>query len=151
VTHTGDPQAQVARLVELFEHLTRGDVVRLPDYYAADVRFADPFNDVRGVDAVQRIFEHMFDTLDDPRFAVRAVLGSGDQCFLTWDMHFRLRRDGAPWTLHGASHLMFDANGRIVLHRDYWDAAGELYERLPVLGTLMRWLKRRLRAAPGGP
>ena len=35
---------------------------------------------------------------------------------------------------------------RITLHRDYWDAAEELYEKLPLLGTLMRWLKRRARS-----
>jgi hypothetical protein len=29
------------------------------------------------------------------------------------------------------------------MHRDYWDAAEELYEKLPVLGGLMRWLKTR--------
>ena len=43
----------------------------------------------------------------------------------------------------GASQLVFDAQGRVVLHRDYWDAAEELYEKLPVVGSLMRWLKRR--------
>jgi hypothetical protein len=31
----------------------------------------------------------------------------------------------------------------ITLHRDYWDAAEELYEKLPVLGGLMRWLKKQ--------
>ena len=39
------------------------------------------------------------------------------------------------------------ADGRIARHRDYWDAAGELYEKLPLLGTLMRWLRRRIAAA----
>jgi hypothetical protein len=29
------------------------------------------------------------------------------------------------------------------VHRDYWDAAEELYEKLPVVGSLMRWLKRQ--------
>jgi hypothetical protein len=28
------------------------------------------------------------------------------------------------------------------VHRDYWDAAEELYEKLPLLGSLMRWWKR---------
>ena len=42
---------------------------------------------------------------------------------------------------------MLADDGRITLHRDYWDAAEELYEKLPVIGTLMRWLRRRL-AAP---
>jgi hypothetical protein len=40
-------------------------------------------------------------------------------------------------------HLRFAPDGRIAMHRDYWDAAEELYEKLPLLGGLMRWLKRR--------
>jgi hypothetical protein len=29
-------------------------------------------------------------------------------------------------------------------HRDYWDAAEELYEKLPVIGVLMRAMRSRL-------
>jgi hypothetical protein len=43
----------------------------------------------------------------------------------------------------GASHLVFDAASKVQIHRDYWDAAEELYEKLPWVGSLMRWLKRR--------
>jgi hypothetical protein len=32
----------------------------------------------------------------------------------------------------------------VYLHRDYFDAGALLYEHLPVLGTLIGWLKRRL-------
>ena len=45
--------------------------------------------------------------------------------------------------IDGASVLHFDATGRVDRHRDYWDAAEELYEKLPAVGALMRWLKRR--------
>jgi steroid Delta-isomerase len=45
--------------------------------------------------------------------------------------------------IHGAGHIRFAADGRVVYHRDYWDAAEDLYEKLPVLGILMRWLKRQ--------
>jgi hypothetical protein len=31
----------------------------------------------------------------------------------------------------------------VTYHRDYWAVAEELYEKLPVVGVLMRWLKRR--------
>jgi ketosteroid isomerase-like protein len=139
-----DPRA--ARIVALFEALTPADVARLAHFYAPEVRFKDPFNEVQGVPAVQRVFAHMFETLDEPRFIVRDVLVQGDQCFLTWDFLFRFRRfRGDLQTVRGGSHLHFDAQGRILLHRDYWDAAEELYEKLPLLGTLMRWLKRRAR------
>ena len=45
--------------------------------------------------------------------------------------------------MRGASHLRFAPDGRVADHRDYWDAAEELYEKLPVVGGVMRWLKRR--------
>lgn len=47
--------------------------------------------------------------------------------------------------IRGATHIRFAADGRVEFHRDYWDAAEELYEKLPVLGTLMRGLKRMAR------
>jgi steroid Delta-isomerase len=45
--------------------------------------------------------------------------------------------------MRGCSHLKLSADGRIADHRDYWDAAEELYEKLPGVGALMRWFKRR--------
>jgi hypothetical protein len=41
--------------------------------------------------------------------------------------------------------VRFDAAGQVALHRDYWDAAEELYEKIPVLGIMMRALKRAAR------
>ena len=135
---------RAARLVDFFESLSAADVARLPLFYAADVRFKDPFNDVQGVAAVQRVFAHMFVALDEPRFIVRDIVVQGDQCFLSWDFVFRFRRFArGEQVVRGGSHLHFDAQGRVVRHRDYWDAAEELYEKLPGLGALMRWLRRR--------
>jgi ketosteroid isomerase-like protein len=136
--------ARIARIVDLFEQFTPADVARLGDFYAVDARFKDPFNDVHGVAQVQRIFSHMFDALDEPRFVVHDILVQGDQCFLSWDFVFRFRRFSRELqTVHGSSHLMLGADGRIAAHRDYWDAAEELYEKLPLIGALMRWLRRR--------
>lgn len=143
VTVTGhDP---VARVVEVFEHLTPESIQQLGRIYSLQVWFKDPFNDVRGLPQVQRIFSHMFVALDQPRFVVTDVIAVGGQCFLTWNFEFRLKRfDRATLqTIRGSSHLKFTAGGLIEFHRDYWDAAEELYEKLPLLGGLMRWLKRR--------
>jgi steroid Delta-isomerase len=140
--HCEDPR--VARIVTLFETLMPADTARLHEVYAVDVRFKDPFNDVQGIAAVQQVFSHMFVALDEPRFVVRDIIVQGDACFLTWDFIFRFKRFSRELqTIRGGSHLVLDAQGRISLHRDYWDAAEELYEKLPVVGGLMRWLKRR--------
>ena len=146
LTRHADPR--VRAVVSLFESLSPADLPALRGVYAADARFKDPFNDVQGLPAIARIFDHMFGQLDDPRFTVRDVVADGDALFLTWDFDFRRRQSGqsagaGSLQIHGASHLRFDAGGRVAMHRDYWDAAEELYEKLPGIGILMRWLKRR--------
>lgn len=135
----------VQRLVQFFEQLQPQDLARIPELYAPDAQFKDPFNEVQGVPAIQRVFAHMFDALDAPHFTVTGRLEQAQQCFLSWDFHFRFKRfDTHSWqTVRGGTHLHFDAQGLVTLHRDYWDAAEELYEKLPLLGGLMRWLKRR--------
>ena len=137
-----DPRAAIA--IEFFESLTAADVAAMGRLYTDDARFKDPFNEVRGLAPVQRIFAHMFTTLDAPRFVVLTALVEGDQGFLTWDFLFRMKGQALERRIHGSSHLRFAPDGRIADHRDYWDAAEEFYEKLPLLGSLLRWIKRRL-------
>ncbi|WP_294769330.1 nuclear transport factor 2 family protein [uncultured Rhodoferax sp.] len=135
----------VTRIVRFFETLTPASLADIAQVYAPDARFKDPFNDVRGHAAITGIFAHMFDTLEAPRFIVRERIVQGSQCFLAWEFHFRFRRfqQGQTQVIRGGSHLVLDATGHVTLHRDYWDAAEELYEKLPLVGGLMRWLKKR--------
>ena len=134
-----DPQA----LIDWFEHLSPATVDRVPDFYAADAEFKDPFNEVRGTDAIAHIFRHMFAQVDEPRFVIGSRFGGEDGVMLLWDFHFRTRgRRPQAICVRGASHLRFDAAGKVVLHRDYWDAAEELYAKLPLIGPPMRLLRR---------
>jgi limonene-1,2-epoxide hydrolase len=137
----------VARLIDFFEQMQPADLARLEAVYTAEAHFKDPFNDVRGPAAIRAIFEHMYATLEAPRFVIHDVLVQDTQCFLNWDFVFRVRSwPRQELTIRGASHLKLAADGRIAEHRDYWDAAEELYEKLPGVGLLMRWLRRRMAA-----
>jgi len=137
-------------LIDWFEHLSPETLDRIPQLYAADAEFKDPFNEVRGTDAIAHIFRHMFTQVDAPRFVIGSRFsGEGGEggVMLLWDFHFRTRgRRPQAICVRGISHLRFDAAGKVVLHRDYWDAAEELYAKLPVLGALMRYLQRKGRA-----
>ncbi len=134
--------ARVARLAEWYQQLTPASLRDIGVLYADDARFKDPFNEVEGRAAIEHIFEHMFATLRSPRFAIIDAVCDAHACVLVWDFHFQ-RASGAPLRIRGASHIEFAADGRVTRHRDYWDAAEELYAKLPVLGALMRWLQRR--------
>lgn len=141
-------RAAVDALVPFYEHLRPDDVPRFDTYYRHDASFRDPFNHVSSVESIKRIFSHMFRQVNDPAFRVtKTIIGEGD-AILFWTFHFRFRGLGCKdaQSLEGVTHLVFDEQGLVTLHRDYWDAAEELYGRLPVIGSLMRGLQRMIRA-----
>lgn len=147
----GHPDPRVAAVVAFFEDLSPADLDRLDRVYCEDAFFKDPFNEVRGTAAIRRIFAHMYAQLQTPHFVVEHAVVEGHTCFVDWQFRFRAARLGPQeQVVRGASRLDFDpASGKVRLHRDYWDAAEELYAKLPLLGALMRWLRRRGSADPG--
>ena len=142
----GETRAATARVRAFFETLGPASIDRMDAVYAPDASFRDPFNDVRGLAEIRRIFAQMFEHLDDCRFTFIDETVDEHGAFLTWDMTFRIRRlsPGETRRIHGATQLKFAPDGRVACHRDYWDAADELYAKLPLIGPVMRWLKRRL-------
>ncbi|MFZ4480017.1 MAG: nuclear transport factor 2 family protein [Rhodoferax sp.] len=138
----------VETIVQFFQALSPQSAAQLSAIYAENACFKDPFNEVRGLPGIQRVFRHMYVSLDSPRFIITDRIVDGRKCFLTWEFRFAFRRfhAGVEQCIVGGSQLLLDDSGRIVMHRDYWDAAEELYEKLPVVGGLMRWLKRRANA-----
>jgi len=138
-----DHQTSLHNLVRFFETLTLAQSQDLSGVYTDDAYFKDPFNEVRGLPAVTRIFQHMFVQVEKPRFKITSTVLQGDTAFLCWDFYFYMKKfNPDEQCIRGATHIRFAADGRVQMHRDYWDAAEELYEKLPVLGGLMRMLKR---------
>jgi hypothetical protein len=132
-------------LATFFETLSPQSVAKLHTIYDSQARFKDPFNEVQGLPEIERIFRHMYVALDQPHFVVTGQVVDGSQAFLTWEFRFRFKRFDTTTlqAVRGASHVVFNEQGLVTMHRDYWDAAEELYEKLPVVGGVMRWLKKR--------
>lgn len=140
-----DTRQATNNLATFFESLSPQSVSQLHTLYDAQATFKDPFNEVQGLTEIEQIFRHMYVALDQPHFVITGQLVDGAQAFLTWEFRFHFKRFDTTTlqTVRGASHVVFNEQGRVTLHRDYWDAAEELYEKLPVLGGVMRWLKKR--------
>lgn len=137
--------AALERYVDVMQNLQPDQLEALATVYAPGARFVDPFNDVRGIAAIQAVFAHGFAQCPGMRFTVQTRAVDDDHALLRW----RMLCDASPGglSIEGMSELIFGADGRVVEHVDYWDPAAQLYERVPVLGWLMRRIRRRL-AAP---
>jgi len=137
------PAENFRRYWETLDATTVKDIGR---HYTEEAFFQDPFNAVTGIDKVQHIFEHMFEVLLEPRFRIIDSVVQGDEAFFTWDFTFKMKsyKPHVDQAIHGSSYVRFAPDGRVHYHRDYWDAANELYAKLPVIGTLMRWLAKKM-------
>ena len=144
-------EPDLQRYIDFFEDLREDRLDRLSDVMTDDVHFVDPFNDVTGLDKVRLIFKHMFRHLESPKFTVThaaSVPGSGPAGLLRWELS-AIPKTGAkrgngrePLRITGMSEVHLAADGRIHEHIDHWDAGRQFYERIPLLG----WLLRRVRA-----
>lgn len=137
--------APLVRLVDYWQTLTPATVNAISTIYTEDAYFRDPFNEVTGIEKIQHIFADMFVRLDTPIFTITETIEELHGALLIWDFTFRIKtlKPEMNRRIHGTSHIRFAPDGRVQYHRDYWDAAGELYEQLPLVGALMRFLKKR--------
>jgi steroid delta-isomerase len=141
----------LARYADFFAGLTPADLDRLDTVFVENARFEDPFNAVTGLAGIRAVFEHMFANCAEARFEVLECVddASASVGYIQWRFHFRLKRDRHPrQPVVGVSRVVLASDGRVREHVDYWDAAGGLYAQFPVVGGLMRWLRRRLQV-PG--
>jgi len=134
-------ETKLQPLLQWYSTMTASSVMQAVNFYHINARFKDPFNEVQGVAAIMRIFDHMFATTEAPRFVMIDQIVQGNQAFVTWTFEFQLK--GKPYSVVGGSHLKFDEHGLVIDHRDYWDAAEELFQKLPVIGGPIRWLRRQ--------
>ncbi|MBU6284931.1 MAG: nuclear transport factor 2 family protein [Betaproteobacteria bacterium] len=150
-TDSASISAKLNQIKAFYETLSPSSLDQISELYGPEARFKDPFQSVQGLPAIRAVFEHMFAIQPHSRFVVDGITQTAHpltvpaQSCLRWTYWLVLR--GKTVSIQGCTWLCLDQQGYIVDHRDYWDAAEELYEKLPVLSWLMRWLRRKI--APG--
>mgnify|MGYP001100004968 CR=1 FL=1 len=130
------------KIINFYEKLKAEDVSRLDEIYEQDAFFKDPFNELRSLSNIQKIFDEMFNELENPYFVFIDKISQNHQLFLTWDFVFT--KSGRTFKIHGSSHLKITESGKISYHRDYWDVGEELLLKLPIIKTLYGALRKKL-------
>lgn len=124
-----------------FEQMKREDLVRLPDFFADQARFKDPFNDVTGIEQINKVFHHMFEVLDTPKFIIYEAVLESDVAYIKWN--FTGASNAKQLKLVGLSRVVFNDRGLVSEHVDYWDASEQFYMKLPVIGSILRFIRNK--------
>ncbi len=140
-------QEGLIRYVKFFEALTPASLKDIDAYYAPDARFKDPFNNVRGTEKIAAVFDDMFKMVGQPESKVTDTAWSAaspDTAYIRWTFDYKVRGKGAPMSVDGMTRVVFAPDGRVAEHIDYWDAAQGMYEHLPLIGGVLRWIRGRI-------
>jgi steroid delta-isomerase len=139
-------QAILQAYFNAFSELTPNSLKStLTPMWDQQVEFKDPFNHVYNRDHCVAIFEHMFNQCIEPKFTIQNFFINNHQASVYWHFSFKLKTNGSLQTITGNSLVEINHQGLISKHIDYWDAAEQFYEKLPFFGSLIRWIKRRLK------
>ena len=144
----GSVDAGIQRFLNIFAEFRPASVAAAArEAYAADAYFNDGFAELDGAEAIAAYFERTAEATANIEVEIEDRAVSGGEIYLRWVMRFSTRGARARTIVApGMTHLRLDADGRIVYHRDYWDASGALAEFVPLMGSILRSVRSRLEA-----
>jgi len=125
-----------------FNNLSLEKLDHLGDVYSPGVEFQDPLHHTRGLPALRKMYEQLLKQLQNVTVTVSDIHGDDQTGFLLWTMRYKLR--GKEGVITGTSHLRFAADGRVATQYDHWDASFPVYGEFPLIGWLMRRIKRKI-------
>ncbi|MFZ1385942.1 MAG: nuclear transport factor 2 family protein [Thiolinea sp.] len=135
------------RFTEVYTHLQKGQLQALKTVYSPNIEFQDPLHRVQGYAAFEAYFTALYANLESCQFVIKDLFYQDNQACVIWVMTFVHPRlnSGKAVAVEGASHLQFNEQ-LIEKHRDYTDLGQMLYEQIPVLGSVIRSVKKRAAA-----
>lgn len=129
--------------IALFENLSLERISQTDAFVSNKIEFKDPFNHIVGIESFKLLLKKTLSDVENPTFKVTHKTCVQDTAFLKW--HFTGVVSGiGHWEIIGMTELSFDADGRVSKHIDYWDASEHFYMKLPIIGWVLRKIKRRL-------
>lgn len=113
--------------------------------YSKDAYLNDTLVTHHGSDEIMAYFLETADTMSSYEITIDDTVSSGSEHYIRWTMVFSAPRlnGGKPVESCGVSHVRFGADGKVLMHQDFWDAGTNIYGQIPVLGGVIESIRRR--------
>ncbi|WP_047047787.1 nuclear transport factor 2 family protein [Vibrio mexicanus] len=132
------------RFVDVYSELGTDNLDLLSTVYHNDVVFIDPMHQLEGKEQLLGYFHQLYGNVISCEFVIEHVMESDHEAAIYWSMtfsHFQLNKRN-PVTVQGHSHIKAK-DDLVVYHRDFLDVGAMLYEHIPLLGTVIKTIKKR--------
>ncbi|KIM11341.1 MAG: limonene-1,2-epoxide hydrolase [Sulfuricurvum sp. PC08-66] len=111
-------------------------------YYDDSIHFKDTIQELHGIEAFTAMTKRLTQRSQDLRMKLVHAIVQGDTLFMEWEMTISYKKYPSS-VLYGASRLTFNAAGKIVAQRDYYDLWGDIFDNIPWWGKRYRAFMQR--------
>jgi limonene-1,2-epoxide hydrolase len=136
---------ELTEFVKIYSNLNSKSLSSLGQIYHENIVFEDPAHRIEGLDSLTAYFDSLFQNINYCHFDIASADRIENRSYVTWSMRFshpKLKK-GQEVILPGMSYLEFEA-GKVRFHRDYFDLGSMIYQHVPILGSVIELIKRRL-------
>lgn len=118
----------------------------ISNVYAENAYLNDTLKTLTNRDQIKQHFVKTSKTMTSYSLEVEDISKSEQGYYLRWTMKFAAPKlaSGEEIISIGMSHIIFDNQGKVLLHQDFWDSSTGLFEHVPFVGGGIRMVKKRL-------
>lgn len=133
--------------IQFFNELNIHRMDLVDSFYDKQAVFQDPLGTHVGREAIRKYYANLYKNVKEISFDFTKVIEQDNMQTVVWTMTLVSElRSGKPIKLDGASVIEFGGKeNKAVFHRDYFDMGEFVYEGIPVLGGMIRFIKRKLK------
>ncbi len=138
---------QHSKAKAFFEFLNKETMHLVDEFYDENVHFCDPMVDLKNRQQAKQYYVNLYQNVQSISWSFSAEINQGMDCALVWKMTLiaKALNGGKPVIVEGVSVIKFGGKeGKAIYHRDYFDMGAFVYEGLPVLGGLVRFVKAKM-------
>ncbi|MCC5929162.1 MAG: nuclear transport factor 2 family protein [Cyclobacteriaceae bacterium] len=132
----------VKKFKDYFTQMKLEDDNILKEIYSENVIFIDPIHRINGLDSLITYFKKLNRNLIEGSFQFTHESAIDNIAYLQWEMNLQLKRPKKNVKATGISVLYFDE--KIIMQRDFFDAGEIFYENIPVMGSIIRFIKSKI-------
>jgi len=143
-----ESQQAVTRFVDFLSNVGSTDYIEreIDAVYAQETYLNDTLKTFHTRAAIKEHFMKTAKAMTTYSLDTTDVTKSEKGYYVSWVMTYSSPKfaKGKDIVSIGVSYVMFDDQGLVTLHQDYWDSNAGFFEHLPVVSHLVKWIKNRL-------
>ncbi len=134
------------RIIKYFNEFSPEKMEILDLFYDANIEFVDPAAKLKGLSNLKDYYAAVYKNVKTIHFDFHEIHQDADTYCTTYTLTLSVNglNSGKKYSVEGMSILKFNQKNLISYHRDYIDLGAMVYEKLPVVGALIKVVKKKL-------